>query len=73
MYILGSINSYITHVAKREGGLPEIVTFSKIFFQKIDFWATTWSEDAQNIFLESLEIFWKFPKKNFQNFSSGRL
>ena len=35
-------------------------TFSKIFFfQKIDFWATTWSEDAQNIFLESLEGIFK--------------
>ena len=62
----------ITQVAKR-GGLHEIVTFSKIFFlQKIDFWVTTWSEDTENIFLESLEVFEKFSKK-IENFFSGRL
>ena len=39
-------------------------TFSKIF-PKIDFWATTWSEDAKDIFLESLENFGNITRQLF--------
>ena len=59
--------SHITQVAKRGVWSAWVCDFFEDFFQKIDFWATTWSEDAQNIFLESLEVFWKFSSKIFQN------
>ena len=61
----------ITQVAKRGGRVTWDSDFFEDFFLKIDFWATTWSQDAQNIFLETLEIFWKIPKKIFQNFHPG--
>ena len=37
-------------------GSMSLLHVRSFVFQKIDFWATTWSEDAQNIFLESLEV-----------------
>ena len=50
-----------TQVAKRGGVSLSLLRFRR-FFPKIDFWATTWSEDVQNIFLESLEVFENFRK-----------
>ena len=41
-----------------------------IFLQNIDFWAIKWSEEAKNIFWESLEHFLKIPTKFLQNFDS---
>ena len=41
-----------------------------IFLQNIDFWAIKWSEEAKNIFWESLEHFLKIPTKLLQNFDS---
>ena len=34
------------------------------FLQKIDFWATKWSEDSQNIFFNISEVFLKVPIKS---------
>ena len=47
---------------------PWVCHFFPHFSQKMDFWATTWSQDAQNIFLETLEIFWKIPRKKISKF-----
>ena len=46
-------------VANQGGGVITFATFSDFFFLQIDFWATTWFPHAQNIFLESLEVFQK--------------
>ena len=51
----------ITSLISRRGGSPWVRYFFEDFFQNIDFWA----EDAQNIFLESLEVFLKIFQKFF--------
>ena len=49
----------------KPGGLLVFATFFDFFFLKCDFWAPKWSQEVQNIFLDSLEVFLKKPHKIF--------
>ena len=58
------IKLYITQFTN-QGGVPGFSSFWHFFLDASDFWATIWSQHAQNIFLESLEVFLKIFKKIF--------
>ena len=60
--------SYITQILKRGSGPGDYRILKDVFQKKMDFWAITWSEEVQNIFLQRFEIFWKNSKNNFQKF-----
>ena len=49
----------------KQGGVHGFSSFWHFFLDASDFRATIWSQDAQNIFLESLEVFLKIFQKIF--------
>ena len=56
------------------GGVLVIVTFFDFFLQNIDFWGPRRFLDPLKVWGDTLEHFWKIPKKNFSInlFSKGK-